>query len=247
MRLKFSGIRALILGGSSDIAISLAKSMIKCDLYPILTYRSEKSQNRILNKLKAYVGNYETAYFDFSEIFSIDTLFAQINNDLDFLVDFAQGDMEGLIASVNDNDIKQYFKENVSFRVQVIKKAARIMLKKKKGRLIFISSSAAKRPNLGQGFYSAAKLASEAFYKNLGLELGSKGITTVTLRPGYINSGRCKNYIQKYEKEILKMVPIKEFLTEKQLTETILFFLSNSASYFNATEISIDGGLTAGK
>ena len=174
-------------------------------------------------------------------------MFHLINDDLDFLVDFAHGDIESLVASANEDDICRYFAENVSFRAKILKRAGRAMLKKRKGRLIFISSSAADRPNPGQGFYAAAKLASEALYKNLGLELGCRGITTVTLRPGYIDTGRGRRYMQAHEKETLNMVPIRRALTSEELAETILFFLSDSAGGFNATEVSMDGGLTAGK
>ena len=121
------------------------------------------------------------------------------------------------------------------------------MLKKKKGRLIFVSSTAADMPNPGQGFYAAAKLASEALYRNLGLELGDRGITTVSLRPGYIDSGRGREYIKTRGEDVLEMVPIKRALTGTEVAETILFLLSDSAAGFNATEISLDGGLTAGK
>jgi 3-oxoacyl-[acyl-carrier protein] reductase len=79
------------------------------------------------------------------------------------------------------------------------------------------------------------------------LELGGHGVTTVTLRPGYINTGRGKRYLQEKWIEALKMVPIRRVLSEKEVAETILFLLSNSAAGFNATEISLDGGLTAGK
>jgi len=247
MNFRFSGKQALILGGSSDLALSLAETMIKEGLFPILTYRSEKGQNHITESLKTFDGKYSTVYLDFSEPGSIGPAFENVAQDLDYLVDFAQGDFESLIASADERDIYRYFSENVSFRAEVIKKAARIMLAKKKGRLIYISSSAAAKPNPGQGFYAAAKLASEALYKNLGLELGDRGITTVTLRPGYINAGRGRSFLESKGKDALGKVPIKRVLTAEEVAETILFYLSDSASGFNATEISMDGGLTAGK
>jgi 3-oxoacyl-[acyl-carrier protein] reductase len=110
-----------------------------------------------------------------------------------------------------------------------------------------VSSSAAYRPNPGQGFYAASKLASEALYRNLGLELGEHGVTAVILRPGYIDAGRGKKYMQGKGGDILRMVPIKRVLNTAEVAETILFLLSDSAAGFNATEISLDGGLTAGK
>lgn len=245
MIFRFFGKRALILGGSCDLALSLAENMIRAGLFPILTYRSEKGQNHIIERLKTFDDKYTTVYLDFSEPGSIGSAFQHTDQDIDYLVDFAQGDYESLIASADEVDIYRYFSENVSFRAEVIKKAARIMLAKKKGRLVYISSSAAAKPNPGQGFYAAAKLASEALYRNMGLELGGRGITTVTLRPGYINAGRGRVFLESKGKEALGKVPIKRALTAEELTETILFYLSDSAIGFNATEIPMDGGLGA--
>ncbi len=247
MNFSFFGKRALILGGSCDLALSLAENMIKAGLFPILTYRSEKGQDLIIASLKTFDGKYTTAHLDFSEPGSIGPAFQHSDLDIDFLVDFAQGDFESLIASADEVDVYRYFSENVSFRAAVIKKAARIMLAKKKGRLLYISSSAAAKPNPGQGFYAAAKLASEALYRNLGLELGGRGITTVSLRLGYINAGRGRVFLESKGKEALGKVPIKRALTAEEVSETILFYLSDSASGFNATEISMDGGLGAWK
>ena len=121
------------------------------------------------------------------------------------------------------------------------------MLVQKSGRLIYMSSTAAGMPNKGQGFYAAVKLAGEALYKNIGIELAAKGITSISLRPGYVNAGRGEKYISKSKNEILKKIPAGKALVSSEIAETIMFFLSDSARGFNATEIVMDGGLTAGK
>ena len=247
MTLKFSGSRSLIIGGTCTIGLFLAGRMIKKGLFPMLTYRNKKGETCIKEALEGYDDKYRTIYLDLCDPDSINPLFKRIDNDLDFLVDFAQTGFESLIASANHETVCKYFAQNVSSRAFIIKSAARAMLKKKKGRMIYISSSAAKRPNPGQGFYAAAKLASEAIYKNLGLELGSRGITTISLRPGYVDEGRGKDFINKSGTDVLEKVPIKRAINVKELAETILFFLSDGAAGFNATEISMDGGLTAGK
>lgn len=247
MKLRFNGKRVLILGGSCDLGIYLAKSLITVDLYPILTYRSQIGLDKINKELKDYEKNYQVAYFDFSNYSSIETLFEQVNNDIDYAIDFAQGDYESFISSAEDEQIAKYFEENVTTRAEILKRISRIMLAKKSGRLVFISSSAANRPNPGQGFYSSAKLASEALYRNLGLELGARGITTVILRPGYVSSGRGKDFIEGHKEEVLSIIPIKRVLIPREVVETIIFLISESASGFNATIVPMDGGLTAGK
>lgn len=247
MKLHYSGNHALVLGGSCDLAISLAERMIKAGLFPTMTYRNEKGLKHLSEKLKSYSGKYSSAHLDFSDRNSLNPLLQQTDKHFDFLIDFVQGDFESLIASANEEDIYRYFTENVSFRAEIVKRVARKMLEKKRGRLVYVSSSAVARPNPGQGFYAAAKLASEVLYRTIGLELAGHGVTAVTLRPGYIDGGRGKRFFQAHGKETLGKIPIRRALTADEVAVTILFLLSDSAKGFNATEISMDGGLTAGK
>ena len=86
----------------------------------------------------------------------------------DFLVDFAQGDYEALIAGADDEAVFLFYRKR-RLPPGLLKSVARGMLPRKRGRLIYVSSAAAERPAPGQGFYAAAKLASEALYRNSGL------------------------------------------------------------------------------
>ncbi|MGZ6275930.1 MAG: SDR family NAD(P)-dependent oxidoreductase [Syntrophales bacterium] len=247
MNLTFSGNRALVLGGTCELALALARFMIASDLFPLLTYRDDNGLNAIIEALRPFPGKYETCYLNLGDRDALDSTFTQIGDDLNFLVDFAQGNYESLIAGAHEDSVYSYFMENISFRADILKRAGRAMLKKRKGRLVFISSAAAARPNPGQGFYAAAKLASEALYRNMGLELGERGVTSVILRPGYVEAGRGRIYLQQEERKILEVVPIKRALTSEEIAQTILFLLSDSATGINATEIPMDGGLTSGK
>jgi 3-oxoacyl-[acyl-carrier protein] reductase len=244
MNVTFPGSRALILGGTCELALTMAASMIESSLFPILTYRSDEGRNRIRHALLQYEKKYDVGYLNFGDRDSLNTLFTHIGDDLDFLVDFAQGNYESLIAQADDEEVYRYFMGNISFRAEILKMAGRTMLKKRKGRLVFVSSTAAQRPNPGQGFYAAGKLASEALYRNMGLELGGRGITTVILSPGYVEAGRGRIYIEEQGGKVLQTVPIKRAVTQKEIAETILFLLSDSAASMNATEIVMDGGLT---
>jgi 3-oxoacyl-[acyl-carrier protein] reductase len=247
MKLSFSGRRALILGGTCDLAICLATMMADDGLFPVLTSRKKSRDEDLSDRIPLDKGKYEIVHMDLSDPGSADTLFDNLKDDPDYLVDFAQGDFERLIATADSEHVYKYFENNISFRALVLKRAARAMLKKRIGRLIFVSSTAAIMPNPGQGFYAASKLASEALYRNLGLELCEKGITTMSLCPGYVKTGRGEKYLKSHEGEILEKIPIKRALTEKEVAEAIMFFLSDSAVGFNATTVTMDGGLTAGK
>ena len=254
MNLKWSGKTALITGGSCDIAIVLAKLLLVASITPVLTFRNEEGKEKIERALTPYLKEmksshlkYQTFFLDYSKPDSLDNINDNSGNGFDYLIDFAQGNFEDLIASADNKRAGSFLNENIIFRAKMLKIVSRIMLKQKRGRLVFISSTAAKSPNLGQGFYSAVKLAGEALYKNIGIEFGKKGITTISLRLGYVNAGRGEKYLINNGKEILKRIPVRMALLPSEVAETIMFFLSESARGFNATEIVMDGGLTSGK
>lgn len=244
----FSGQNVLVLGASCELGLCLSQYLIKADLFPWLTCRNEERVLEITRELADFSGEFKALVLDFAkEPKMIDTLFSQMGCEPDFLVDLVHPDLECLTGNASDKEISEYFSESIAFRAALLKRTARIMLKKRKGRLVYISSSAAARANPGQGFYAAAKLAAEAMYRNLGLEMGSRGITTVTLRPGYIRAGRGRDYVQKNARAIQDRVPTGRALDTEQVAETIMFLLSDSASGFNATEITLDGGMSAAK
>lgn len=245
MKLRFFGPRVLVLGGSCDLALCLADLLVEEGLYPILTWRSEEGRERILERLRGRESLFDTARLDFGERRTIESLFAQTSEEPDSLVDFIQGDLEELVGASSPDRVRQYFAENIGSRAEFLRLAARLMLKKKRGRMVFISSAAAARCNPGQGFYAGAKLASEALYRSIGIELGARGVTTVTLRPGYIDAGRGAGYLRTASAQRGR----KGFkaITPEAVAEAVLFFLSENSAAFNATELMMDGGLTAAK
>lgn len=247
MNLTFSGKTALLCGGSCDLGIALASLLSSQGIQPVLTYRSPESLRHITKALKDIPNAYTTCFLDLNNISSIETAFSSLDNSLDYLVDFAQGDYEALVASADTMRIAGYMEINITAKAAMLKNAVRSMITQRGGRLVFVSSTAAGRPNPGQGFYAASKLAAEALYKNMALELGRFGISTVTLRPGYIDAGRGKSYIDANRDALIKRIPSQSFITADDVAATILFLLSDQAKGFNATELTMDGGLSAGK
>ncbi len=267
MKLEFRGRSVLIAGGSCDLGLKLARLLIEEGLHPIATWRTEEGRQKIMKTLGASEDRdvpppssalrppssvsrppFSDAHLDFARPDSVDALFDRIADDVDYLVDFAQGDFESLVGSADPDLIGGYFSENVASRALLVRRAARAMLRKRRGRMVFVSSAAAVRANPGQGFYAAAKLASEALYRSVGVELAGRGITTVSLRPGYIDAGRGARFISGLDSAggggRDKAAPI---LRAADVAGAILFLLSDGAAGFNATQICMDGGLGAAK
>lgn len=247
MKLNFSGTRALVLGGSCDMALALAEAMIQEGLHPLLTCRNAQGLDRIHERLKRHGHRYDAFHLDLEASEKRSGLDGHLSRGVDYLVDMAQGDLEGLVAAADGGAVQDFFNIYIGARVVVAQQVARAMLARKKGRMVYISSTAAGRPNAGQGFYAAAKLSAEALYRNLGLELAGRGVTAVILRPGYVDAGRGRRYLEQNAPQALAKVPLGRALTIREVVDTILFLLSDSAAGFNATVLTLDGGLSAGK
>ncbi len=242
-----SGRRTLILGGSCDLALGLAEALAAEGHIPILTYRNDAGKELIHQSLQGVAVEYELLHLDLRQKQTIAALDPFIEEGVDHMVDFAQEDLEGLVPSVDAGAVTTFVETNIANRAAVIQQVSRAMVSRRKGRMVYVSSTAAGRPNPGQGFYAAAKQASEALYRNVGLELAPRGITTVTLRPGYVNAGRGQQYLKKNADATLAKVPLGRALEIDEVVDTILFLLSDSAVGFNATVLTMDGGLSSGK
>ncbi len=240
------GKRGLLVGGTCELALILADMMIRQEILPVLTWRDEPGLRAIRERLGPPEGRYETRRLDFAVVDSLAALFVPADPAFDFMVDFAQGDYEALVAAADDEAVAAFFAENISFRAVLLKRMTRSMLRCRRGRLVYISSAAAENPASGQGFYAAAKLASEALYRSIAIEMGGRGITTVILRPGYCDIGRGRSFLER-SGESLGRVPIGRAITAEEIAETILFLLSEGAAGINGTVITMDGGLTSGK
>lgn len=228
----------LILGGSSEIGIFLAKRLLKEKLNPIITYSSQSGLKKIKDNLNKDINVFK---LDLASLNSIYDFLSKINCKISYLVDLSHTHVEKLFASLKDEEIVSYYTTNVINRAIFLKNIVRNMLIQKQGRLVYISSTAAYLPNKGQGIYSSSKLAVEAIYKIIGIEMYKKGISTVILRPGYISAGRAKNFIDK-KKSILPYL-----LDVADVVDAILFFLKDNGRVFNAREITLDRGFFAKK
>jgi len=247
LKLHYSGKRALILGGSCDMGLALAEAMTASGLYPLLTYRDARGQVRIDERLRPLGKGYETIHLELQGAQENVSLQNLLDQGVAYLVDMAHADLEGLVAAVDVSAADNYFRSQITGRSAVIQQVARAMLSRRQGRMVFISSTAAARPYPGQGFYAAAKQAAEALYRNLGLELAGRGITTVTLRPGYVDAGRGRRYLAHNAPQVLHRVPLGRALTPAEVVHAIMFLLCDEAVGFNATALTMDGGLSAGK
>lgn len=226
----FSGAHALVLGGSSELGAAITTQLQQCGLHVQSTCRHSG----------------KPLFLDLHDNESIDSLLERMGGTPHYVVDCLHSHCEGMIAGLEPEEAAEMFYCNCSQRMRLLHKLTRAMLLQRQGRMVFISSTAAALPNVGQGGYAATKQAVEALYANIGIELSARGITTCSLRLGYVDAGRGRAYIANAP-EAKRRIPAGRVCRVQEVAGTVAFLLSDAAQMFNATSICMDGGLTACK
>ena len=116
-----------------------------------------------------------------------------------------------------------------------------LILARKGGRIIAMSSVSGLMGNRGQVNYSAAKAGIIGAVKALGYELAKRKITVNCIAPGLIET-EMSNEIAK--DHIIPLIPMKRSGTADEVAAVATFLLSDSASYITRQVIAVDGGLS---
>ena len=117
------------------------------------------------------------------------------------------------------------------------------MVKKRFGRIVFISSVVAYTGNPGQVNYTASKAAISGIVKSLALELSSRNITVNSVAPGFIQSNMTDKLNEIQKGAILERIPMKKLGNPKDIAKTVGFLCSENASYITGQTIHVNGGL----
>lgn len=114
------------------------------------------------------------------------------------------------------------------------------MCRKKRGRIITMSSVSGVIGNRGQVNYSASKAGLIGATKSLATELASRNITVNSIAPGAIDTEMVKDAPLDM---ILPAIPMKRLGKPEEVAATVVFLLSEGAAYITRQVISVNGGL----
>ncbi|MCK9472189.1 SDR family NAD(P)-dependent oxidoreductase [Sulfurimonas sp.] len=119
--------------------------------------------------------------------------------------------------------------------------AEQMIMNRTKGVIVNISSISAKG-NIGQSAYSAAKAGLESMTKVWAKELGSFGIRSVAIAPGFMDTESTHMAVtQDILEHIKSETPIKRLGKAEDIANTVKFVIENN--HVNAKTLEIDGGL----
>lgn len=164
---------------------------------------------------------------------------------LDVLVNNAGVTHNAPIFTTDLDDLDRLLQLNVRGTFQLTKRLSRLMMRRKYGRIINISSVVGSTGNPGQSAYAMTKAALDALTRTLARELAPFGVLVNSVAPGFIDTAMTESLSETVRDAILARVPLARAGTPDEVAEVVAF-LATSASYVTGTTIHVNGGLYGG-
>jgi len=228
----------LITGGNRGIGFALAQRFIADGHRVAVTARSGSGPTGSL-----------TVAADVTEGTSLDAAVAAVEAELgpiEVLVANAGITKDTLMLRMSDEDFEEVINTNLVGVFRVVKRCIKSMMKAKYGRVILISSVVGLYGSPGQVNYAASKAALVGFARSMTRELGSRGITTNVVAPGFINTDMTKALPQAQREQYLASIPAGRFAQAEEVASAVAWLASDESGYISGAVIPVDGGLGMG-
>jgi len=136
---------------------------------------------------------------------------------------------------------------NLLSTIHLCRAAVPIMRKAQWGRIICLTSVAAKQPLPGLILSTTARAGVLGFAKALADEVATDGITVNSICPGFIATERIEELTRtkpEAMKQMLVQIPMGRIGNPSELAATVAFLASEAASYITGAVLQVDGGFT---
>jgi 3-oxoacyl-[acyl-carrier protein] reductase len=228
----------LVTGGNRGIGLAISRAFTEAGDKVAITYRSGEPPEGLFG-----------ARCDITEQAAVDAAFDSVeaqHGPVEVLVANAGITRDTLLLRMTEDDFTSVLDTNLSGAYRSAKRAARSMLRARRGRFIFISSVVGMLGSAGQANYAASKAGLVGLARSLARELGSRGITANVVAPGFVTTDMTEALPAERRAEILAQVPLRRFSSAAEVAAVVRFLASDDAAYITGAVIPVDGGLGMG-
>lgn len=239
---------AVVTGGTRGIGGAVTRALLACGATVVATYGGNATAaEAFLQSLpEDQRGRCTTRAFDVSDCQAVEEFFQEFDSkyeQLDILVNCAGIRQDGVVAMLPEESWRRVLSVNLDGAFHVAKQAVLRMLRKRSGRVVFITSPMGRLGWNGQANYAASKAGLVGMCRSLAKEVARRGITVNCVSPGFIDTEFIGELSDEQKKEYASLVPCRRFGRPEEVADGVLYLLGPMAGYVTGSVLEISGGL----
>jgi 3-oxoacyl-[acyl-carrier protein] reductase len=162
---------------------------------------------------------------------------------IDILVSNAGITRDGLAMRMRDEDWQTVLDVNLTAGFRLIRAALRGMLRRRRGRIICITSLVGVAGNPGQANYAASKAAMIGMAKSIAAEVATRGITVNCVAPGFVATAMTDKLSDDQRARGTAAIPMDRFGTPEEVAAAAVYLASAEAAYVTGQTLHVNGGM----
>ena len=234
--------KVLITGATGGIGNSLVEKFNNLGSTILATGTNEEK----LAKLKSKFENINIEKFRLEDHDKIEEFIDRVEkkfDGLDVLINNAGINLDNLSIRLTQENWKKVLDINLTSTFLMCKHAIKKMLRKKRGKIINITSIVGHTGNLGQANYAASKAGIVAFSKSLAIEYAKKKININCVSPGFIKTDMTDKINDEFKQSLINKIPSGYLGSGEDVSNCVAFLASDLSDYINGETIHVNGGM----
>jgi len=233
---------ALVTGASGGIGAAIARALAAQGARVGLSGTRETA-------LEALAGELEGAAVlpcNLADSRAADGLVARAEDalgPLDILVSNAGLTRDGLFLRMKDEDWQAVLDVNLTAGFRLVRSALRGMVRRRRGRIVAVSSVVGVTGNPGQANYAASKAGMIGMAKAVAAEVAARGVTVNCIAPGFIDTAMTRGLNDRQRAAALDRVPAGRLGAPEEIAAAAVFLASDEAAYVTGQTLHVNGGM----
>lgn len=235
---------ALVTGGATGIGAACCRALAAAGFKVGIHYNSSSAA---AEKLQLELPGSFIVGADVSTESGVDAVHDAVKaqGDLAVVVNNAGMAIDAPLFSAKLEDFDKVVATNMRSTWYLTKRLSRLMIRKKAGRIINISSVVGSTGNPTQSVYGMTKAAIDNFTKTASVELAGYGILVNAVAPGFIETRMTAELGAEIQAGILSRIPLGRMGKPEEIAQVVRF-LATEGSYITGTTIHVNGGMYFG-
>jgi 3-oxoacyl-[acyl-carrier protein] reductase len=238
-----TGKTALVTGATGGIGGAIAQALHAQGATVALSGTSREKLEELAASLGSRAHVVPTNLSSMEEVEALVPAAEKAMGGLDILVNNAGITRDNLFIRMKDEEWDQVIAVNLTATFRLARAAAKLMMRKRWGRIVSITSVVGVTGNPGQGNYAASKAGMIGMTKSLAAEIASRNVTVNCLAPGFIETAMTDVLNDKVKETILTRVPAGRLGSSKEIAAAVVYLASEEAAYVTGQTLHVNGGM----